>query len=140
MKNHNVYEFTGNIESAIKNGDIRQIILFSGINLSTFKFLNSFENKKEVEPTNDFPYKQILIKHRSPFRIGEIQTRLIYLDNIFSSKIDKKALESAIKDISKKFKNSMILFPIQGSLTPFRNDILNCLNDNTFNTKIIILN
>lgn len=140
MKNHNVYDFTANAETAIKNGDIRQIILFSNIYLPINKFLNSFENKKEIDATDEFPYKQILIKSRNPFRIGEIHTRIIYLENIFNIDFNKNAFTTAIKDICKKFKGSINALPINGPLLSVRKDILDILEANVFNTKVVILN
>lgn len=140
MKNHNVYEFNGNFEKAVKNGDVKQIILFSNINLPLLKFFNSLGEAKEISPNEEFPYKQILIKSRSPFRIGEIQTRLIYLDNIFDKVIDKEKLTEAIKFICKKFKGSINVLPIMSSLNLVRKDIIECLEANVFNTKVLILN
>lgn len=140
MKNHNVYDFTGNIEMAIKNGDIRQIILFPDVYLPINKFIASLGKGKLIEPSEDFPYKQVLIKSRSPFRIGEIQTRLIYLDNIFDKSINKERLVEAIKIICKKFKGSINALPIMSSLNIARKDIIECLEANVFNTKVVILN
>lgn len=140
MKNHNVYNFNGDIEKAIKNGDLSQIILFDNIKLPICKFLNSFINLKNIEKTIDFPYNQSLLKFRSPFRIGERNIRLIYLNAISEGKIDKQQLSKDIKNICKKFKNSISLLPIQGALIQYENDILECLETNTVNTKIVILN
>ena len=140
MKNLNVYEFTGDFEKAIKNGDIRQIILFSNLYLPINKFIASLGEGKIIEPSEEFPYRQILIKSRSPFRIGEIQTRLIYLDDIYDKTIDKEKLANAIKDICKKFKGSINALPIMSSLNFERNVILKCLEENVYNTKVVILN
>lgn len=140
MKNHNVYDFSGNFETAIKNGDIRQIILFSNVHLPINKFLAALGEGKIIEPSEEFPHRQILIKSRSPFRIGEIQTRLIYLDDIYDKTINKEKLIEAIKNISKKFKDSINLFPIMGPLNYERNTIVKSLEENVHNTKIVILN
>lgn len=140
MKNHNVYDFSGNFETAIKNGDIRQVILFSNVYLPINKFFTTLGEGKIIEPSEEFPYRQILIKSRSPFRIGEIQIRLVYLDDIYDKTIDKEKLVKAIKNISKKFKSSINLFPIMGPLNYERNTIVKCLEENVHNTKIVILN
>jgi hypothetical protein len=141
MKNHNVYEFTGNIESSIKNGDIRQIFLFPGISNSLLKLINSFENKKEIEASEDFPYQQTLIKFRSPFRIGEQQLRVINPNNIFSRDFfDKKEFRVFIQKACKRFKNSINVMPINGNLSQFRKDIIGILEENVRDTKVVILN
>ena len=141
MKNHNVYEFTGNIESSIKNGDIRQIFLFPGISNSLLKLINNFENKKEIEASEDFPYQQTLIKFRSPFRIGEQQLRVINPNNIISRDfLDKEEFRVFIQKACKRFKNSINAMPINGNLSQFRKDIIDILEENVRDTKVVILN
>ena len=141
MKNHNVYEFAGNIESSIKNGDIRQIFLFPGISNSLLKLINNFENKKEIEATEDFPYQQTLIKFRSPFRIGEQQLRIIHTNNIISRDFfDREEFRVFIQKACRRFKNSINVMPINGNLSQFRKDIIDILEENVRDTKVVILN
>ena len=80
-KNHNVYEFSGNLESAIKNGEFRYIITFPGITNPVTKLLNTFDDKKEFIEDS---FKRTLIKTRSPFRIGTIQINILEVDNVYS--------------------------------------------------------
>lgn len=141
MRNHNVYDFKGNIEDSIKNGDIRQIFLFPGITNSLIRLLDSFENKKEIEPSESFPYKQTLIKFRSPFRIGEQQLRLIHPEDIISrDSFDKEAFISFIQCSCKRFKNSINIMPISGILNQYRKDIIDILESFVRDTKVVILN
>ena len=141
MKNHNVYEVSGDIETKIKNGDIRQIIIFQGIPNPLSKILSLFPEKKEIEQTDVFPYTQQLIKFRSPFRIGEQQLRLIEVEDIISkTAFNEKNFITLIQNICKKFKNSITLLPLSGPLNQYNKDINKLLEENVHDTKIVVLN
>ena len=62
-KNHNVYDFSGNLENAIKNGEFRYIITFPGVSNSVTKILNTFDDKKEF--IEDY-YDKGLLKIKAP--------------------------------------------------------------------------
>lgn len=137
-KNHNVYEFSGNLESAIKNGEFRYIITFPGITNPVTKLLNTFDDKKEFIEDS---FKRTLIKTRSPFRIGTIQINILEVDNVYSKEgINTNELTKLIQTLCKNYKNNIIAFPIMNNLVPFRNKILEILNDNVRDTKVVILN
>lgn len=137
-KNHNVYEFSGNLESAIKNGEFRYIITFPGITNSVTKLLNTFDDKKEFIEDS---FKRTLIKTRSPFRIGTIQINVLEVDNIYSKEgINTTELTKLIQTLCKNYKSNIIAFPIMNNLVPFRNKIIEVLNDNVRDTKVVILN
>lgn len=137
-KNHNVYDFSGNLENAIKNGEFRYIITFPGISNFVTKILNTFDNKKEFIEDS---FKRTLIKTRSPFRIGTLQINILEVDNVYSKEgIDTKELTKLIQTICKKYKNNIIAFPIMNNLVPFRSKILEILNANVRDTKIVVLN
>lgn len=138
----NVYVFDGNLEKAIKNGDFQNIILISEINNPINKILTTFSDIKEIEKTNDFNYRQSLIKFRSPFRIGTLQIRTIVLDNIIDKNVrnsfNLNKLEHDIKNISKKYKNNIILLPLSGQLINSKDEILENLQKTIKDTKVII--
>ena len=137
-KNHNVYEFSGNLESSIKNGEFRYIVTFPGISNSVTKLLNTFEDRKEF---NENSFKRTLIKTRSPFRIGTLQINVLEVDNIYSKEgINITELTKFIQFLCKNYKNNIIAFPIMNNLVPFRNKIIEVLNDNVRDTKVVILN
>lgn len=137
-KNHNVYDFSGNLENAIKNGEFRYIITFPGISNFVTKILDTFDNKKEFIEDS---FKRTLIKTRSPFRIGTLQINILEVDNVYSKEgIDTKELTKLIQTICKKYKNNIIAFPIMNNLVPFRSKILEILNANVRDTKVVILN
>lgn len=141
MKNHNVYEFTGDLEKAIKNGDIKQILIFPGVSTQFLKFLNSFPNFKEIEPNETFPYLRKIIKHRSPFRIGEMQIQIIYIEDIITkNNINLSSFKEFIKWFCSKFKNNISGLHISGNLLQFRKEIVDTLNEVVRDTKILILN
>lgn len=120
MKNLNVYEFNGDIEKGLKNGEINQLIFISGINYKLQKTLKSFGEIKTIEADENFPFKQSLISFRTPFRIGPQQIRIIYLEDIIiDNKINFKKLKEALLLISRKYKYSVVGFPIDGLLTDF---------------------
>lgn len=141
MKNHNVYEFTGDIEKSIKDGDIRNIILFENSISPVNKILNSFADKKSVEANDKFPFDYNLIKTRSPWRIGTIQIKEIKLKDIIIKNefFDSEKFLNDIKIIIKSFKNT-----INGIVIPshciFKKDIVQILNDNVRDTKVVIIN
>ena len=81
MQNHNVSEFSGDIEAAIKNGNFDSIILFPEIISDLTKFLDTFDDKKEITEN------QTLIKTRSPFRIGLIRITLLYFKDVLTKKV-----------------------------------------------------
>ena len=141
MKNHNVYEFSGDIEKSIKDGDIRNIILFENSISPVNKILNSFADKKSVEANDKFPFDYNLIKTRSPWRIGTIQIKEIRLKDIIIKNefFDSEKFLNDIKIIIKSFKNT-----INGIVIPshciFKKDIVQILNDNVRDTKVVIIN
>lgn len=142
MTNVNVYEFTGNIESAIKNGDFRYIILFEGITNPINKIVNSFQNIKKVE-NNDF-FTRKLIETRSPFRIGRIHINLLETNNIFikegiNSSINFELLKDLITYICKTYKNNIIAFPIFGAMNQYKNEIINLLKETVRGTKVQVI-
>lgn len=142
MINNNVYEFTGNIENAIKNGEFRYIILFEGINSPINKIVNSFQNIKKVEENNFFTRN--LIETRSPFRIGRIHINLLETNNIFvkdgsNSSINFKALKDLINYICKTYKNNIIAFPIFGLMNQYKNDIIGILKETVRGTKVQVI-
>ena len=142
MINNNVYEFTGNIENAIKNGEFRYIILFEGINSPINKIVNSFQNIKKVEENNFFTRN--LIETRSPFRIGRIHINLLETNNIFvkdgsNSSINFKALKDLINYICKTYKNNIIAFPIFGIMNQYKNDIIDILKETVRGTKVQVI-
>ena len=138
----NVYVFDGNLEKAIKNGNFQNIILISEINNPINKILTTFSDIKEIEKSNDFNYRQSLIKFRSPFRIGTLQIRTIALDNIIDKNVrnsfNLNKLEHDIKNISKKYKNNIILLPLSGQLINSKDEILENLQKTIKDTKVII--
>lgn len=137
MQNHNISEFKGDIKTAIKNGNFDTILLFPEISNDLTKFLNSFENKKEISE------EKTLIKTRSPFRIGLIKITLHYLTNILTKKVNYSFnlvdFEKLIQNICKTHKNKIILFPIFNQFAQYKKDIYNILEKNVRDTKIIIL-
>lgn len=141
MKNHNVYEFSGDIEKSIKDGDIRNIILFENSISPVNKILNSFDDKKSIEANDKFPFDYNLIKTRSPWRIGTIQIKEIRLKDIIIKNefFDSEKFLNDIKIIIKSFKNT-----INGIVIPshciFKKDIVQILNDNVRDTKVVIIN
>lgn len=141
MKNHNVYEFSGDIEKSIKDGDIRNIILFENSISPVNKILNSFADKKSIEANDKFPFDYNLIKTRSPWRIGTIQIKEIRLKDIIAKNefFDSEKFLNDIKIIIKSFKNT-----INGIVIPshciFKKDIVQILNDNVRDTKVVIIN
>jgi hypothetical protein len=142
MTNVNVYEFTGNIESAIKNGDFRYIILFEGITSPINKIVNSFQNIKKVEENNFFNRK--LIETRSPFRIGRIHINLLETNNIFikegvNTSINFEFLRDLITYICKTYKNNIIAFPIFGAMNQYKNEIINLLKETVRGTKVQVI-
>jgi hypothetical protein len=142
MKNHNVYEVSGDIEKKIKNGDFRVIIKFPTIN-SLIDKLN-FENKKEITDNTEYPFKETLIKFYSPFRIGQHLLSVINLPEDILIKngkdihFDTFKFEHAIQLICKKYKNTIIALPICGNLTQFKETITKVLEDNIRDTKVVI--
>lgn len=141
MKNPNVYKFKGNIESAIKNGDIQQFIVLPGILDSFKRNFENFSDKKEIESEKDFEYKQTLIKFYSPFRIGKRQIRLIQPNNIISrDSFNKKEFINLIQNICKRYKNTITAIPINGYLTQYYDEIIDTLNAVVRDAKMIILN
>lgn len=140
MKNHNVSYFKGDVETAIKNGDFRNILIFPGISSSFIKFLESFPNPKDIEPTEEFPYKQTLLKFRSHFRIGEQQVRLVHIDDIINrNEFDEEKLVSFIQNFCRLRKNTINVFPASGSLLHYSSEIEKILNDNVRDTKFVII-
>ena len=140
MKNHNVSYFKGDVETAIKNGDFRNILIFPGLATNFVKLFESFPNTKEIEPTEEFPYKQTLLKFRSHFRIGEQQVRLVHIDDIINrNEFNKEKLTSFIKNFCHLRKNTINVFPISGSLLHYSSEIERILNDNVRDTKFVII-
>ena len=139
MKNYNVSYFNGNIESKIKNGDFKNILVFSGLPSSFIKIFETFIGK-ELEPSEDFPYKQTLYKFRSHFRIGEQQFRLVHLDDIITREsLDETKLIKLIQTFCNKRKGTLNVFPILGPATQYTKKIENILNEHVRDTKFIII-
>lgn len=137
FKNLNLSEFKGNIENAISNGDIRYIICFDGVNYPSLKFLNDFNDKKEIEETE---YTRILIKSRSPFRIGEIQTNILKIKDVYNKDIiDFSNLRAILKNITKKYKNNILGFFIPSQLLQYKNDFIDILTEVVRDTKVVII-
>lgn len=138
MQNHNVSEFTGDIKAAIKNGNFDSIILFPEITSDLTKFLDTFEDKKEINEN------QTLIKTRSPFRIGLIRINLLYFKDVLTKKIgysfNKENFENLIQELCRTHKNKIILFPFSNQFTQFRKEIETILEKNVRDTKIVVLN
>lgn len=140
MKNHNVYEISGDIERKIKNGDFRAFITFEG-NTSTINKLN-FDDIKDLESNSDL-YTIRRITTRSAFRIGKIMIDIINCNQVlkkdkawsFNSDEFQKVIEAA----TRKYKNTIIALPICGNLLNFKNDIVKVLEDNVRDTKVVIL-
>jgi hypothetical protein len=140
MKNHNVYEISGDIENKIKNGDFRAFITFPG-NISTINKLN-FDNIKELESDTDlYNIKRIITK--SAFRIGRIMIDIINCnqvlkkDKAWTFNVDE--FQKVVQSATKKYKNTIIAIPICGNLLNFKNDIVKVLEDNVRDTKVVIL-
>lgn len=137
FKNLNLSEYKGNIENAISTGDIRYIICFDGINYPSLKFLNNFNDKKEIEETE---YTRVLIKSRSPFRIGEIQTNILKIKDIFTKDtVNLSALKNIFKNITKKYKNNILGFFIPSQLLHYKNDFIDILTEVVRDTKVVII-
>jgi hypothetical protein len=138
MRNHNVSEFSGNIKESIKNGDFNSVILFPEVTNDLTKFLLSFEDKKEISDS------EILIKTRSPFRIGVIRINLLYFKDVLTKKIgfsfNEKRFEELVQELCKTHKNKIILFPFSSQLNQFRKVIEDILEKNVRDTKIVVLN
>jgi hypothetical protein len=140
MKNHNISYFKGNVETSIKNGDFKNILIFPGLASNFVKLFENFPNAKEIEPTEEFPYKQTLLKFRSHFRIGEQQIRLVHIDDIINrNEIDKEKLVSFIQNFCRLRKNTINVFPLLGSLVHHSTEIEKILNDNVRDTKFVII-
>lgn len=137
FKNPNLSEFKGDIKNAISNGDIRYIICFDGVNYMSLKFLDNFNNKKEIEEAE---YTKILIKSRSPFRIGEIQTNILKIKDVYNKDIiDFSNLRAILKNITKKYKNNILGFFIPSQLLQYKNDFIDILTEVVRDTKVVII-
>lgn len=141
MKNRYVSEFKGDFESAFKNGEFRQILVFGGLSNSFMKVLNSnVPIKKEVEPTDKIPYKYTLLKFRSPFRIGEQMVKLFNFENVVSRNLfNEEEFKNIIVNFCKNFKNSITLIPINGAAIQYRREIENILEKNVIGAKFVII-
>lgn len=140
MKNHNVYEITGDIEKKIKNGEFRVFITFPGNN-STINKLN-FEDIKDLESDTDlFNIKRITTY--SHFRIGKIIIDILNCNEVLKKEkvfeFDINEFKKVIDSVIKKYKNTIIALPICGNLLAFKNDIVKVLEDNVRDTKVVIL-
>lgn len=141
MKNSNVCEFRGDIEKALKNGEINQLIVFkNSINYNLQKFLNSLGNIKEIEASDDFPYTQTQISFRSPFRIGTQKIKLIHIDNIINNdKIDSEKFKEILDDITKHYQYSVVGIPICGTLLQFSQELRTCIKSFVKRGKVAII-
>lgn len=141
MKNINVYEELGDVEKKIKNGYYRAFITFPGC-LTIIDKIN-FEDKKIKESTEEYPFEELIIKTRSPFRIGIIYINKINVNGVLKKdkvwEFNAQEFIKAIKIICKKYKNTIIALPICGVLTQFKPEILKILNENVRDTKVIII-
>lgn len=137
MKNHNVYDFSGDLETSLKNGEFKYIIHFPGTCNGVLKILEKFNDRKEIEEDG---YKRTLIKFRSPFRIGIQRINILQFENLYNKDnrtLDENKLVEIIKLICKKYQNNLVLFPIQSYLLQFKDQIDDLLNKNVRNTKIL---
>lgn len=140
MKNPNISKYKGNVETAFKNGDFRQIIVFPGLSTEFIKMINSVQNKKEVKGNDKLPYDYTLLKIRSPFRIGEQQIKIFNIENIVNKNcFDEKKFKSLIINFCKNFKNSITAIPISGSLLQHYNKIESILEKNVIGAKFVII-
>ena len=140
MKNHNVYEVTGDVEKKIKNGDFRVFITFPGNNSIINKLI--FDNVKDIESnTNLYNIKRIITS--SPFRIGRIIIDILNCNQVLKKEIawtfDLDEFKKVIDSLIKNYKNTTIAMPICGNLLNFKNDILKVLEDNVRDIKVVIL-
>ena len=140
MKNHNVYENTGDIERKIKNGDFRAFITFPG-NTSLINKLN-FDNIKDLDSNTDL-YNIKRITTKSAFRIGKIMIDIINCNQVLKKDkawtFDIDEFKKVIESIIRKYKNTILALPICGNLLNFKNDIVKVLEDNVRDTKVVIL-
>jgi hypothetical protein len=140
MKNHNISYFKGNVETSISNGDFRQILIFPGVSSSFIKFLDSFQDRKEIEPSDEFPYYQTLLKIKSPFRIGLQQVRLIHVNDFISkNELDVNGLKNFLLKFCSKFKNSINALPLTGVLSCYTSEVEKILDEIVRDTKIVII-
>lgn len=139
MKNRNVSYFKGDIETTIKNGDFKQILIYPGLSSAFLKLLDSFQERKEIEASADFPYAQTILKFKSPFRIGQQQIRLINIENIISkNNFNDEQLKLFLQQLCSKFKGSIILFPFSNGIIKFTSAIETALDKFVRDTKIVI--
>lgn len=140
MKNHNVYEISGDIEKKIKNGEFRAFITFPGNN-SIINRLN-FDDIKELESDTEL-YNIKRIKTKSHFRIGYIIIDIINCNQVLKKEkaliFDIDEFKKVVNSIIRKYKNTIIALPICGNILPFKNDIVKVLEDNVRDTKVVIL-
>lgn len=141
MKNDNVYIISRDVEKKIKNGFFRAFITFSG----NYNILDkiSFNETYLKESTEDYPFEELVIKTKSPFRIGTIIINKIILNNVLKKNkvidFDEKIFEESVKIICKKFKNTIIGLPLENNLIQFKDKIIKILNENVHNTKVVII-
>ena len=126
----------------LKIGEYNTIILFDDTFNPLQKIIDSFPEK--IEKENNENYKNILIKNKSPFRIGIIRINIFYFKNVLTKKsnlnFDKEKFTTIIKDLCKEHKQSMILLPMSFTTNSFRKEIYEILETNVHDTKVTILN
>lgn len=141
MNNHNVYSENRNIEKNIKNGRYRALITFP--ECSTIIDKLSFENTKIKEGNEEYPYNELIINTKSPFRIGIIIINKINITGVLKRNrvwsFDTQEFTKALKIVCKKYKGTIIGLPIEGPLQQFRGEILKILNENVRDTKVVLI-
>ena len=142
MRNQNVCEIKGDPEKSIKNGDFRVIIKFPNVSILIDSL--TFDNLKDINPDDEYPYTETALSFKSPFRIGRQFINIVNLSNDILIKNDKKwsfnegKFIDALKAIIKKHKNTIIALPVCGALEQFKNVIIKALEDNVRDCKVII--
>lgn len=126
----------------LKIGEYNTIILFDDTFNPLQKIIDSFPEK--IEKENNENYKNILIKNKSPFRIGIIRINIFYFKNVLTKKnnlnFNKEKFTILIKEFCKEHKQSMILLPMSSILNNFKKEIYEVLETTVYDTKVTILN
>lgn len=130
------------MKQVLKIGEYNTIILFDDIFNPIQKIIDSFPEK--IEKNNNENYKNILIKNKSPFRIGTIRINIIYIKNVLtknnSLNFNRENFKLLMKDFCKDHKQSMILLPLSTVVNTFRKEIFDILEEVVHDTKVTILN
>ena len=140
MKNPNISEYKGDVETALKNGDFGQVLLLNGVSNDFIKKLPSSDDTKTVDANEIFPYSYSLLKIRSPFRIGVQKIKVFKIADIVTrDAFDEEKFKNLIVAFCKNFKHSLTLLPISGALCSYSRKIEEVLNKNVIGAKFIII-